>query len=170
MPSFGDARLVNTRLQMVRSRKSMCTRLVTLGMALVCLAFANGCGGGSEEDDRESVVRRVNAALAELGAPPSLRSCLTSRLDRDLTDGDAEAAFEDLSSEPEVSEKSLNRVSLLGNAVKSSLLSTARRCRSSAIERSSDSRAHIDVMLRRIGQRGFQDPDFFLQPSSAPPR
>jgi hypothetical protein len=135
---------------------------------LAYLVLSSGCGQGAPEDQGKSaLIRRVDAALVELGASSPLTHCLTINLGRHLTESDPEAAFEDFSSEPEVSEKALNRASLLERAVKAHLLSRGPQCRSFLISRDPYPHAKIDGMLRRVGQRGYQNPDFFT-PGSEP--
>jgi hypothetical protein len=109
------------------------------------------------------LVRRVSDALVEVGASPTLMNCLTEDLGDHLTEADADAVYQDLSSEPEVSEVSLNRVSLDAKPVRRHLLSEAHRCRSLLVSQGRYTRAEVDRMLRRVGARGYREPRFFLE-------
>ncbi len=119
-------------------------------------------GGCSPATDKDSLVRRVSAGLGEVGASSSLTRCLAKNLDEHLTEADAEAAYEDLASEPEVSENALNRVSLLVKAVKERLLTRAQRCRSLLVLRGRYTHEEIDRMLHEVGARGYRQPSLFL--------
>jgi hypothetical protein len=89
--------------------------------------------------------------------------CLTFDLEDHLTEKDAEVFYDDLASEPEVSEIELNRTSLLEKAVEERLISKAPGCRSSLSSQGRYSRGQIDRMLRRVGGRGYRKPDLFLR-------
>lgn len=135
-----------------------------LQLTLVPLAaLALLVGGCGRADDESSLIRRASDALIEVGASTSLMSCLTEDLDDHLTEADADVAYQDLASEPEVSEISLNRVSLDAKPVREHLLSRARRCRSSLVSEGRYTRAEVDRMLRRVGVRGYRDPRFFIE-------
>ncbi|HZE04130.1 MAG TPA: hypothetical protein VE127_02835 [Solirubrobacteraceae bacterium] len=135
-----------------------------LAMAVLSAAalLLGGCSGNSPATDKDSLVRRVSAGLGEVGASSSLTRCLTKDLDEHLTESDAEAAYEDFASEPEVSENALNRVSLLVSAVKERLLTRAQRCRSLLVLRARYRRVEIDHMLYEVGERGYRQPNLFL--------
>lgn len=130
-------------------------------MLLVALALLiSGCEPAHDED---SLVRRVNIALGEVGADPLLTRCLTKDLASHLSETDAERAYEGLASDPEVTERSLNRVSLVEQTVKERLLERARICRSSLISHGRYTRGEVDRMLRRVGARGYLKPRLFLE-------
>jgi hypothetical protein len=146
---------------------------VTVGTARLALAAAValsasalllGCStGDSPATDQDSLVHRVSAGLGEVGASRSLTACLTKDLDKHLTEADAEAAYEDLASQSEVSEIALNRVSLLVKAVKERLLTRAQRCRSLLVLRGRYTHEEIDHMLGEVGVRGYRQPSLFLE-------
>lgn len=107
---------------------------------------------------------RVGKGLIESGASPRLEACLTKGLDGVLTEKDAEAAYQDLSSEPDVSERSLDSVSLLPAHVKVRLKEQAVRCRSALVSSSGYTAMELDRMLRRVGMRAYGwQPDFFTR-------
>jgi hypothetical protein len=81
----------------------------------------HGCGDGLPAHDKDSLVSRVEKGLAEAGAPARLESCLTKDLDQVLMEDDANAAYADLPSNPDVSERWLDAVSLLPRHVKARL-------------------------------------------------
>jgi hypothetical protein len=90
-----------------------------------------------------------------------LEACLTKDLGDVLTEKDAEAAYEDLASEPEVSERSLNSVSLLSPHVKAALKQHVGRCKSLLVSSGAYTPAAIDGMLKRVGKRAYRShPDF----------
>jgi hypothetical protein len=137
--------------------------------ALVAAAFLSaaalllgGCSGDSPATDKDSLVHRVSAGLGEVGASRPLTRCLTGDLGRHLTEADAESAYADLASEPEVSESALNRISLLVKAVKERLLTRGQRCRSLLVSRGRYRRVEIDHMLYEVGARGYRQPNLFL--------
>jgi hypothetical protein len=134
-------------------------QLLLAPLAILALLIS-GCGSA---DDESSLVRRVSDALVEVGASPALTRCLTENLGDHLTEADAEAAYEDLASEPEVSEISLNRISLDVKAVRKHLLGRARRCRSSLVSRGRYTRSEVDRMLRSVSARGYREPRLFLE-------
>jgi hypothetical protein len=104
---------------------------------------------------------RVERGLIESGASPQLEACLTRDLDDVLTEKDAEAAYRDLSSEPEVSERSLNSVSLLLPHVKAALKEQVGRCKSALVSSGAYTPAAIEHMLKRVGMRAYRwQPDF----------
>ncbi|HEV2858970.1 MAG TPA: hypothetical protein VGW80_11280 [Solirubrobacterales bacterium] len=121
-------------------------------------------GGCEPAHDKSSLVDRVADGLREVGASATLTKCLVADLDDHLAEADAERAYEDLASEPEVSESSLNRASLLEQTVKERLLARASICRSSLVSRGRYSHAEIDRMLRAVSGRGYREPDLFLAP------
>jgi hypothetical protein len=137
-------------------------RQLLLALFVVFALLLSGCGPA---DDKSSLVQRVSDALIEVGASPSLTGCLTEDLDDHLTEADAKVVYDDLASEPEVSEVALNRVSLLGPSVKKRLLSRVPRCRSLLISQGRFTRAEVDRMLRRVGDRGYRKPYLFLDGS-----
>jgi len=139
-------------------------RILRRHLLLALLAvFAFLISGCEPAHDKGSLVHRVSDALVEVGASPSLTRCLSKYLGDHLTEADAEAAYEDLSSEPEVSEIALNRVSLLEKAVKERLLSRAHRCRSLLVSKGRYTPRGVDRMLRRVGDRGYRKPRLFLE-------
>lgn len=123
---------------------------------------ASGCGfGGLPAHDKDSLVMRVERGLVESGASPRLTACLTKDLDDVLTERDAEAAYADLSSNPDVSEPSLNSVSLLPRHVKASLKEQVGRCKSALVASAAYTPAELDRMLERVGARAYKwRPDF----------
>lgn len=106
---------------------------------------------------------RVGKRLIETGASPQLEACLTKDLDDVLTDEDAEAAYEDLSSEPDVSERALNSVSPLPRHIKASLKEQVGRCKSALVSSGAYTPAELDHMLKRVGMRTYRQPDFFTR-------
>jgi hypothetical protein len=107
---------------------------------------------------------RIGSGLSESGAPPRLEACLTRDLDDVLTERDAEAAYQDLSSEPEVSERSLNSVSLLPPHVKASLKEQVARCKSALVSSGAYTPVELDHMLKHVGMRAYRwHPDFFTR-------
>jgi hypothetical protein len=107
---------------------------------------------------------RVGKGLIESGASPQLEACLTKNLDEVLTEKDAEAAYQDLPSVPDVSERSLNSVSLLPPHVKVSLKEQVGRCKSALVSSGAYTPAEIDHMLKRVGMRAYRwQPDFFTR-------
>jgi len=106
---------------------------------------------------------RVGRGLSESGAHPRLEACLTKDLDDVLTEKDAEAAYQDLSSQPEVSERSLNSVSLLPPHVKASLKEQVGRCKSALVSSGAYTSVELDHMLKRVGTRAYGwHPGFFM--------
>lgn len=143
----------------------LCAARPVLAAIVFLLAFAlilNGCSSGSSTTDKDSLVRRVSAGLGEVGASTPLVRCLTKGLSDHLTEADAEAAYEDLSSDPEVSERALNQVSLVQNTVRERLVSRAQVCRRSLVAAGRYTQAELDRMLRRIGAGGYRNPGLFL--------
>lgn len=132
---------------------------VFLGASALLLG---GCSPGSPATDKDSLVRRVSAGLGEAGAAGPLTGCLTKDLADHLTEADADAAYEDLASDPEVSEEALNQVSLAQSTVRERLVSRARICRRSLIAAGRYTQRELDRMLRRIGARGYRNPGLFL--------
>ncbi|HET7591140.1 MAG TPA: hypothetical protein VFK14_13280 [Solirubrobacterales bacterium] len=126
--------------------------LATLVLAL------GGCTPGHDEG---SLVARTFAALREVGASEALTRCLTRDLGDYLTERDAEVAYEDLASEPDVSERSLNRISLLEKDVKRRLLQRGRGCMSALVSDGRYTRGEVEGQLRRVGARGYQRPGLF---------
>ena len=94
---------------------------------------------------------RVERGLIESGASPRLAACLTKNLDDVLTEKDAEAAYADLSSNPDVSESSLNRVSLLPPHVKARLKEQVERCKPALVSSGTYTATELDHMLERVG-------------------
>ncbi len=142
------------RMQRQRvNRAGLPSPRVVLASSLAAWAFCvSGCGlGGLPAHDKDSLVVRVEKGLRESGASPGLEACLTKDLDDVLTAKDAEAAYQDLASEPEVSERSLNKVSLLPRHVKTSLEAQAGRCRSTLVSSGAYTPAELDRMLKQIG-------------------
>lgn len=121
--------------------------------------LTSGCG---RADDKDSLVHRAEEALIEVGASPSLMRCLTENLSEHLSEADAEATYQDLASEPEVSEVSLNRDSLYVKAVKERLLDRAVGCRSSLVSRDRYTEYEVNRMLRRVGAQGYREPRLFI--------
>ncbi|MGN6557098.1 MAG: hypothetical protein ACTHLH_03700 [Solirubrobacterales bacterium] len=133
-------------------------------MAAVVLSVATlPLAGCSPATDKDSLVRRVSAGLGEAGASPPLTRCLTKNLGDHLSEADAEAAYEDIASNPEVSESALNQVSLIQKTVKARLVSRARVCRSSLVASGRYTAGEVDRMLRHLGARGYGKPGFFLR-------
>lgn len=128
--------------------------VVTLALLL------SGCELAQE---KSSLAQRASDALVEVGASPLLMRCLTHDLEGHLTEKDTDAFYEDLASEPEVSDVSLNRASLGVKAVKERLTSRAPGCRSSLISRGRYTRGETDRMLRHVGDRGYRAPRLFLE-------
>lgn len=126
------------------------------GLALLL----SGC---APADDKSSLAHRASDALIEVGASPSLMRCLTYDLEDHLTEADAEVAYEDLSSEPEVSEIALNRSSLGQEPVKERLVSRVGRCRSLLVSKGLNTRGEVDRMLHRVGNRGYREPGLLLE-------
>jgi hypothetical protein len=125
---------------------------------------ASGCGSdGLPAHDQDSLVMRVGKGLIESGASPRLQACLTKGLDDVLTKEDAEAAYQDLSSEPDVSERSLNRVSLLPRHVKARLKERVGRCKAAMVSAGTYTAAEIDSMLKRLGMRAYRWQPNFLR-------
>ncbi|MGN6587200.1 MAG: hypothetical protein ACTHKT_06965 [Solirubrobacterales bacterium] len=147
---------------LVRVRSTWSAPAVAVVLSASALLLAGCSLGGSPATDKDSLVRRVSAGLDEVGASPPLTRCLTKDLGDHLTEADAEAAYEDLASDPEVSESSLNRVSLAQNTVRERLVSRARVCRFSLVAAGIYSRGEMDRMLRRVGVRGYRRPGLFL--------
>ena len=94
---------------------------------------------------------RVERRLIESGASPQLEACLTRDLNDALTEKDAEAAYQDLSSEPEVSERALNVVSLLSPHVKAALKEQVGRCKSALVSSGAYTSVELDHMLKHVG-------------------
>lgn len=138
-------------------------RRVLRTFLLVLLAVAPLLGGCAPADDKSSLVQRTSNGLLEVGASSALTKCLTDDLEGHLTDADAEIAYEDLSSEPEVSEVDLNRVSLLEKTVKQSLLSRAHVCRKLLTSQGRYTSDEVDRMLRHVGKRAYRNQDFFFE-------
>lgn len=126
-------------------------------------ALALVISGCAPADDESTLIHRTSDALVEVGASQSLMKCLTENLGDHLTEADAKIAYEDHASEPEVSDISLNRVSLLEKNVRARLLHRARVCRSVLVSRGRYTPSEIDRMLHRIGNRGYRNPDLFLE-------
>jgi hypothetical protein len=145
---------------MLDSSRSTLRRILALALLVTAALLFGGC---QPANDRSSLAHRVSDALLEVGASPALMRCLTYDLEGHLTEADAEVFYEDLSSEPQVSEVELNRTSLLEKAVEERLISRAPGCRSSLSSRGRYSRGQIDRMLRRVGGRGYRKPDLFLR-------
>jgi hypothetical protein len=99
---------------------------------------------------------RVERGLIESGASPRLAACLTKDLDDVLTEKDAEAAYADLSSNPDVSEPSLNSVSLLPRHVKARLKEQVGRCKSALVSSGVYTPTELDHMLKRVGMRAYR--------------
>jgi hypothetical protein len=138
-------------------------RAVLVSSLAVWAFCVSGCGlGGLPADDKDSLVMRVRKGLIESGASPRLEACLTKNLDDALTEKDAEAAYQDLASEPEVSERSLNSVSLLPPHVKAALKEQVGRCKSALVSSGAYTSVELDHMLKRVGMRAYRwQPDFF---------
>jgi hypothetical protein len=135
-------------------------RAIVLCLACVGGLLAAGCGS---DDDKSGLIQRASDGLIEVGAAPELMECLTQNLDERLTEADAEVAYADLSSDPEVSEKSLNRLSLAQRAVRESLVTRAAECRKRLIAHSGYTAGEVDRMLRHVGKSGYRRPALFLQ-------
>lgn len=99
---------------------------------------------------------RVERGLTEAGAPPRLEECLTKGLGEELTEKDAYTAYQDLSSEPNVSEKSLNSVSLLVPGVKDALRARAKHCKSALVSSGTYTAAEVDSTLERVGKHAYR--------------
>ena len=107
---------------------------------------------------------RVGKGLSESGASPQLEACLTKDLSDVLTEKDAEATYQDLSSNPEASEGSLNSVSLLAPHVKASLKAQVGRCKSALVSSGAYTAMELDHMLKHVGMRAYRwRPDFFTR-------
>jgi len=106
---------------------------------------------------------RVERGLIESGASPRLEACLTKDLDDVLTERDAEATYEDLSSSPNASERSLNSVSLLSPHVKASLEEQVGRCKSELVSSGAYTAVELDHMLERVGKRAYRWQADFLR-------
>ncbi len=107
---------------------------------------------------------RVERGLIESGASPRLGACLTKGLDDALTERDAEAAYADLSSNPDVSEPSLNSVSLLPPHVKARLKAQVGQCKSALVSSGAYTATELDHMLKRVGTRAYRwQPNFFMR-------
>lgn len=133
-------------------------RAVLVSSLAVWALCVSGCGPA---DDKDSLVVRVERGLVESGASPRLEACLTRDLDDVLTEKDAEVAYQDLASEPEVSERALNSVSLLLPHVKVALKEQVGRCKSALVSSGVYTPAEIEHMLKRVGMRAYRwQPDF----------
>jgi hypothetical protein len=114
--------------------------------------------------DKDSLTVRVERGLAEAGAPPRLEACLTKGLGDALTERDAEVLYQDLASEPNVSESSLNSVSLLVRGVKDALKARASPCKSALVSSGAYTAAKVDSMLKRVGMHAYRwHPDFLVR-------
>lgn len=139
---------------------------VVLVFSLAVWTFCvSGCGpDGLPAHDKNSLVTRVGKGLIESGASPQLEACLTKDLDDVLTEKDAEAVYEDLPSNPDASERSLNSVSLLSRHVKASLKEQVERCKSKLVLSGTFTPVELDRMLKRVGMRAYRwQPDFFTR-------
>jgi hypothetical protein len=128
-------------------------------------ALPRGCGSGAlPAHDKDSLVVRVERGLIESGASPRLAACLTKDLDDVLTERDAKAAYDDLSSDPEASEPSLNSVSLLPPHVKAGLKEQVGHCRSALVSSGAYTATEFDHMLKRVGRRAYRwHPNFLTR-------
>lgn len=134
----------------------------SLAVGALC---ASGCGiSGLPAHDKDSLVERAGKGLIESGASPQLEVCLTKDLDDVLTEKDAEAAYDDLASYPDVSERSLNSVSLLPRNVKASLKEQVGRCKAELVSSGAYTPVELDQMFKRVGMRAYRwQPNFLTR-------
>lgn len=117
------------------------------------------CGSGTKPShDRQSLIERVRLEMLRNGAPRPLAECLVRGLGDVLTEEDAARLYQDLASEPEVSERSLGRVSVSLPKVHRAIGDRAAPCAHQLARRRGFTSARVRNIVREVGVKSFGDP------------